>query len=415
MIDSKPGRPPSPFQPRLTRQIQRFLPALFAGVLILYFIIHGSWGDPSLRTVSKAREFPKKIWQLWKVDVLSLEQRDLPRAKSWIQNNPGHRYEVLTDDNDVQYVETVYGLDGLNRPDIVHMYKSITAKIVRADILRYLVMYAEGGVYTDIDVESLRPVSRFIPEQYEGRDIDMVIGIEVDQPEYANHPILGGKCKSFCQWTFMCKPGLPVMLKLVERITTWLTEVARRQNVPISEVQLDFDDIIAGTGPSAFTEAILEDISARVGYTVGWETFHNLAESKLIAGVLVLTVEAFAAGQGHSDSGNHNARTALVKHHYHASGWPSSHPRFNHPIYGEVERCNWNAQCVAQWDADTAAWNQMPLTEQTVKLAVKMEQDALAAAEAQRVAEAAKKAAPNGGSAQAGTAAAVERAKEPSI
>ena len=407
MIDSKPARPPSPFHPRLTRQIQRFLPALFAAVLVLYFVIHSSWRDPSLRTVSKARDFPKKIWQLWKVDVLSLEQRDLPRAKSWIQNNPGHRYEVLTDDNDIQYVETVYGPDGLDRVDIVHMYRSISAKIVRADILRYLVMYAEGGVYTDIDVESIRPISRFIPEQYDGRDIDMVIGIEVDQPEFVNHPILGGKCKSFCQWTFMCKPGLPVMLKLVERITTWLADVARRQNVPISEVQLDFDDIIAGTGPSAFTAAIMDDISSRVGHKVGWDTFHNLAESKLIAGVLVLTVEAFAAGQGHSDSGNHNARTALVKHHYHASGWPSSHPRFNHPIYGEVERCNWNAECVATWDADTAAFNQLPLTEQTIKLAVKKEKDQLAAAEAQRAAEEANKAVQNEGSQQAGTPAAV--------
>jgi mannosyltransferase OCH1-like enzyme len=365
-----------------------------------------------LRTVSKAGQFPKKIWQLWKVDVLSLEQRDLPRAKSWIQNNPGHRYEVLTDDNDMQYVETAYGPEGLNRPDIVHMYNSISAKIVRADILRYLVMYAEGGVYTDIDVESLRPISRFIPEQYQDRDIDMVIGIEVDQPEYANHPILGGKCKSFCQWTFMCKPGLPVMLKLVERITTWLVDVARRQNVPISEVQLDFDDIIAGTGPSAFTEAILDDISSRVGHQVTWDNFHNLAESKLVAGVLVLTVEAFAAGQGHSDSGNHNARTALVKHHYHASGWPSSHPRFNHPIYGEVERCNWNAECVAKWDADTAAFNQLPLTEQTIKLAVKKEKDQLDAA--QRAAEEAKKAVKKEESQQAGTPAAAGEAKEPS-
>src|ERR1700722_10359181 len=142
MIDSKPGRPPSPFQLPLTRQIQRFLPALFTSFIILYFLIHSSWRDPSLQTVSKARDFPKKIWQLWKVDVLSLEERDLPRAKSWIQNNPGHRYEVLADDNDIQYVETAYGPDGLNRPDIVHMYRSITARIVKADILRYLVMYA---------------------------------------------------------------------------------------------------------------------------------------------------------------------------------------------------------------------------------------------------------------------------------
>jgi hypothetical protein len=154
---------------------------------------------------------------------------------------------------------------------------------------------------------------------------------------------------------------------------SWLTDHAQKQNVQISDVQLDFDDIIAGTGPSAFTDVVLEDISNRVGYEVKWETFHNLQESKLIAGVLVLTVEAFAAGQGHSDSGNHDARTALVKHHYHASQWPKKHPRFSHPMYGEVEDCNWNEECVRKWDENVAAYDAMTPEEKDMKLRVKEE------------------------------------------
>jgi mannosyltransferase OCH1-like enzyme len=288
----------------MTRRIPRLLRQLVvAFILCMVFIAFASKSslvNISIRGISQGDEFPKKIWQLWKVNVLSLEPRDLPRAKSWIDQNPSYRYEVLTDDNDVHYVETVYGPRGLNRPDIVHMYKSINTKIIKADILRYLVMYAEGGVYTDIDVEALRPISRFIPQHYNEIDIDMVIGVEIDQPEYINHPILGKKCMSFCQWTFMCKPGLPVMLKLVENIMAWLSEVAKRQNVPVSEAKLNFDDVITGTGPSAFTEAILEYISTRVGYKVTWETFHNLAESKLIGGVLVMTVEVSNSIQTYS-------------------------------------------------------------------------------------------------------------------
>ncbi|KXX81257.1 hypothetical protein MMYC01_203205 [Madurella mycetomatis] len=56
-------------------------------------------------------------------------------------------------------------------------------------------------------------------------------------------------------------------------------------------------------------------------------------ESKVASRALDLDVEKFAAGQDHSDSGNHNARGALIKHHYHASNWPSKHPRFKHPAY----------------------------------------------------------------------------------
>lgn len=289
-----------------------------------------------------------------------------------MQKNPGHRYEVLTDDNDLQYVEHHYGPAGLNRPDIVELYRDLKVTIVKADLLRYLVMYAEGGVYADIDVEALKPFQRWIPERFNEADINMIIGIEIDQPEFNTHSILGKKSQSFCQWTFACKPHLPVMMRLIEQIQRWLHSVAKEQNVPLGEIHLDFDEVISGTGPSAFTTAILQDMTARNGgQEVSWPTFHALDESKLVGGVLVLTVEAFAAGQGHSDSGNHNARGALVKHHYHASQWPKNHPRFNHPMFGEVEKCNWVRECVEKWDADVAAFALLPPDEQAKQIEIK--------------------------------------------
>lgn len=310
--------------------------------------------------------FPKKIWQTWKIDPFSFEERDSSTAKTWTLKNPSFRYELLTDSNDMNYIEQHFGPGGFNRMDIVDLYRSVNATIIKADLLRYLIMYAEGGVYADIDVEALRPVQRFIPERYDESQIDMVLGVEIDQPQFKNHKILGKKSQSFCQWTFMAKPRLPVMLKLVENIQSWLTGVARKQNVPIGEVVLDFDEVISGTGPSAFTVAILEEMNKRSGGigSITWDDFHDLDESKVVSGILVLDVEAFAAGQGHSDSGNHNARGALVKHHYHASNWPSRHPRFSHPVYGEVERCNWNPECVKKWDEDVETFGLLPLEEQ---------------------------------------------------
>lgn len=312
--------------------------------------------------------FPKKIWQTWKVDPLEFEERDSTTAKTWLQKNPNFRYEVLTDSNDMSYVEQHFGPGGFNRPDIVEMYRNINATIIKADLLRYMVMYAEGGVYADIDVEALKPISRFIPDhRYDENDIDMVIGVEIDQPDFSNHPILGKKSQSFCQWTFMARPGLPVMLRLIESIMGWLDGLAKQQNVPVQEVMLDFDQVISGTGPSAFTKAILEQMNLdrpKGTPEITWSVFHELDESKIVSRVLVLDVEAFAAGQGHSDSGNHNARGALVKHHYHASNWPSRHPRFNHPAYGPVEQCNWDPACVAKWDADTATFVTLSEEEQ---------------------------------------------------
>ncbi|THY27434.1 hypothetical protein D6D00_04933 [Aureobasidium pullulans] len=311
----------------------------------------------------RSNKFPRKIWQSWKVDPTRFEHRDNERARTWTVKNPDHRYEVLTDDNAGYYVDHHFGPSGLNRPDIVDIYHSLTAKIIKSDLLRYLIMYVEGGVYADIDVEAIRPIKQFIPKAFDENNIDMVIGIEVDEPDFALHPVLGSKAQSFCQWTFACKPRLPVMMRLIENIMKWLHDLSMKQDKPISDLYLDFNEVLSGTGPSAFTAAILAEMSKTAGGPVNWERFHALTEAKLVAGVLVLTVEAFAAGTGHSDSGNHGGKGAMAKHHFHASSWPTNHPRFKHPVYGEVEKCNWNVECVKLWDANTAFFDALPEAE----------------------------------------------------
>ncbi|KHN93948.1 initiation-specific alpha-1,6-mannosyltransferase [Metarhizium album ARSEF 1941] len=304
--------------------------------------------------------FPQKIWQTWKIDPLLFGITETARAMTWVKQNPQMRYEVITDASDLTYVEQHFGPDGLDRPDIVDFYRRVNLRIVKADLLRYMILYAEGGIYADIDVEAIKPFHRFIPERYNERDYDLIVGVEVDMPRFRDHRILGPKSQSFCQWTVVSRARHPVMLRLIESIMRWFKAEARRQRVPIDKVELDFDQVITGTGPSAFTAAVLAEMNkATKGPRVTWDDFHDMDESKVVGRVLVLTVEAFCAGQGHSDSGNHGSRGALVKHHYHASNWPSRHRRYTHPAYGQVEECNWDAECVGQWDKDVAAFEKL--------------------------------------------------------
>lgn len=354
----------SHFRSRLTTQVRRVLPAYVLLVFLCLFFIDTHIFTAPFRAAQRHRRelryqkpliastpiIPRKIWQTWKIGPLAFEQRESDTAKTWPAVNPSYRYEVLTDQNADQYVEWHYGVHGFNRPDIIDIWKQLKITIIKADLLRYLIMYAEGGVYADIDVESIRPIERFIPERYDEQEVDMIIGVEIDEPAWVDHPVLGSKCMSFCQWTFAAKPRLPVMMRLIENIQDWLHDLSRQKGVPISELKLDFNEVISGTGPSAFTAAVLDQMTAQNnGKKVTWDLFHNLMESRLQNGILVLNVEAFAAGQGHSDSGNHGSRAALVKHHYHASGWPLIHPRLNHPMYGEVEKCNWKPECIHEW------------------------------------------------------------------
>ncbi|GFF31820.1 initiation-specific alpha-1,6-mannosyltransferase, partial [Aspergillus udagawae] len=169
--------PISIFQKRARRFTHGGLVALF---LFIYFCVtrtshdFGQTRSYSTQVTAKVGEtFPRKIWQIWKVNPLEFDGRDIEVARSWTVKNPGYRYEVLTDQNDLDYVETNFGPLGENRPDIVETYRSLTARIIKADLLRYLVMYIEGGVYADIDVEALRPVERFVPSTHDERDIGM--------------------------------------------------------------------------------------------------------------------------------------------------------------------------------------------------------------------------------------------------
>lgn len=375
MVQTKDARDFGDFMPKspimsVPKQVRRSAPAALTLLLLLLFFanpfdsVKGSvWGN-------RDTLFPRKIWQTWKVHPFGFEEKNTNVAKTWVAKNPTHRYEVLTDQNDMAYVEHNFGTEKFDRPDIIWVYRELQDRIIKADLLRYLVMWVEGGLYTDIDVEALRSIEKFIPDRYDEHDVSMVVGVEIDQPDFKDHPLLGLKSQSFCQWTFMCKPQLPVMMALVENIMLWLKDVAAEQHCSIADIKLDFDQVISGTGPSAFTKAILTDMSRREGRIITWKEFAALTESKLVGGVLVLTVEAFAAGQGHSDSGNHDTKHALVKHHYHASKWPESHPRYNHPVYGEVEKCNWVKDCVTKWDDDKAAFERLSPEEQKEQIAI---------------------------------------------
>jgi mannosyltransferase OCH1-like enzyme len=214
----------------------------------------------------------------------------------------------------------------------------------------------EGGVYADIDVEAIQPINNFVPSYFDKADFNLVIGAEIDEPSFEDDAILGPKSKSFCQWIIMSKPRNPAILRIINNVLNWLIETARSQDVQVSKIKVDFDNILSGTGPSAFTTAILEKRTAQINRAIEWNIFHNMTKPKLVGRILVLTVDRFAAGQSHSNSGNRDSKTALVRHHYHASLWPSRHPRYSHPAYGKVEDCNWNRQCVNTWTANTEAF-----------------------------------------------------------
>lgn len=92
---------------------------------------------------------PRIIHQSWKVE--QVPDRWLAFQVSWRKNHPDYEYRFWTDEANRAFVARAF-------PDLLTVYDGYRHPINRADLARYLVVCHYGGVYADLDCESLRPL-----------------------------------------------------------------------------------------------------------------------------------------------------------------------------------------------------------------------------------------------------------------
>ena len=102
----------------------------------------------SSNTTDHSSGIPKKIWQTWHTPAVLLKDVDKQRVRTWQEQNSGYRYELLTDAAAENFVREHYTSE--ESKWIGDIYLELTDKILKADFLRYLVLYASGGVRTPI-------------------------------------------------------------------------------------------------------------------------------------------------------------------------------------------------------------------------------------------------------------------------
>lgn len=199
----------------------------------------------------------------------------------------------------MKYVEWYFGFEGFNCFDIVNFYCDVKVVIVKVDFFCYIVMYVEGGLYVDIDVEVLKFFFKFIFDCYNVKDIDMVIGVEIDEFDWKDYFIFGFKLCFFCQWIFMCKFQLFVMMRFIEQIMIWFNGVVKEQNVFFVDVKFDFDQIISGIGLFVFIIVIFVEMDfykEDFNIKVDWDFFYDFQEFKFVSCIFVFIVEVFVVG-----------------------------------------------------------------------------------------------------------------------
>jgi mannosyltransferase OCH1-like enzyme len=91
---------------------------------------------------------PKLIHQTWKSSQVPAQW--IPFVQKVKELNPGWKYQLWTDADNDAFVKT-------NFPEFYPVFKGFSREIMRADVIRYLIMYKSGGVYLDLDYEVLAP------------------------------------------------------------------------------------------------------------------------------------------------------------------------------------------------------------------------------------------------------------------
>ncbi|KAK7749986.1 hypothetical protein SLS62_008095 [Diatrype stigma] len=257
---------------------------------------------------------PQKIWYKLGPKGLSDEIREW--SDSCIDKNPTYHPEFLTDSSSDEYVIKIFA----SYPELVESYIDLTVPILKADLLRYLLLYSEGGIWFDLDVSCEDvPIDEWIPPEYKDH-VGLVLGWEFDVGWGDTFT------RQFASWTMMAKPGLPHMWMVVEDILEGIRAAMAQHQVPVAGLTLAMvGEVVDFTGPRRLTRSVFKSLEQTFNTTVDYESISNLLAPKMIGDLLIMPGYAFAGSSNtYEDEDKARMGPSLVKHHY-AGTWKNSH------------------------------------------------------------------------------------------
>ncbi|KAF9249416.1 hypothetical protein DTO027I6_2338 [Penicillium roqueforti] len=265
--------------------------------------------DPSRKGFQLASpRIPEKIW--YKVGPKGLSDQSEEWLHDCLHKNPAHSAQIMTDLTGDQYVQENFG----DRPDIVDAYLSLSVPILKADFLRYLLLFVEGGIWADLDVSCGDvPIREWIPETMRAK-ARLVVGWEFDVGWGENF------IRQFESWTIMAAPGSPHLFMVINDIMEGIRQKTEEYQVPVSGLTLDMTgNVIDFTGPRRLTRGVLKSLELARNETIDMASISNLLEPVLLDDVLILPGYSFAASSNSYNNVNVTG-PSLVQHHY-AGSW----------------------------------------------------------------------------------------------
>jgi alpha 1,6-mannosyltransferase len=248
---------------------------------------------------------PSLIWQQY----TPFKAKDIPieLTKSWFLGSPSYGYSLLDEEGSRAVVERLTTL-GVPQ-EVVEVFDAFEHPMLRGELVRWALMATAGGIYSDLDVELVQPLAKWVPD-IDGwkEEVRLIVGVESD----THPPICGATYPvQFATWTVAGAPGHPVFWTMIDRLLyklrTWPT--GRR---------ITSQDLLILTDPAGWTEVIFSYLSAVTGEDISGQTIAGIRMPVLFGDVLILPIDGFATGVGHSGASNENGNFTMVRRRFSA-------------------------------------------------------------------------------------------------
>lgn len=224
------------------------------------------------------------IWQTWKVDITDpkFPANFKHFTKSWDVVNEGFSHYIIPDNVIDELIIDLFA----QVPEIIETWNLLPKKILKADFFRYLIIFARGGTYSDMDTLGLKSIKNWSnfnsdsllpllkkqdsfksltddeliklidPENLQ-TPVGLTIGIEAD-PDRPDWNEWYARRIQFCQWTIQGKKGHPLLREVIIRI---IEETKRKNSLGLLnkiESKDTGSDIMQWTGPAIFTDVVFD-------------------------------------------------------------------------------------------------------------------------------------------------------------
>lgn len=114
---------------------------------ILYFYYH------KILNIMFTNKIIHQVWEGYSEKYIPIRLKIL--SQTWIENNPDWEYHLWTGKEMRELVISSF-------IEYENLYNSLPRDVQRWDIIRYMILYKYGGIYTDLDTECFKPINQLV-------------------------------------------------------------------------------------------------------------------------------------------------------------------------------------------------------------------------------------------------------------